>query len=159
MKSFEGYCDNIEDVENYEQAKADNFKGWVCHHRLELIATGGVCDVDRQDLIDWGIYCHRPADELIFLTRKEHNSLHHKGKHLSEELKRKHSEAMKGKHWKLSEEARINHSEAMKGKNTWTKGRHHSEETKKKMSESAKGNTPSIKGMHWKLVDGKRVYY
>ena len=30
MKHHELYCDNIENVENYEKAKADNFKGWQC---------------------------------------------------------------------------------------------------------------------------------
>lgn len=100
MRRFERYCDDITKIENYEKAKADNFKGWQCHHRLELIATGGVCDVDRQDLIDWGVYWHRPADELIFLTEKEHKSLHKsfKGHHHSEEAKKKMSEAKKGKH-------------------------------------------------------------
>lgn len=32
------------------------------------------------------------------------------------------------------------------------KGKHHSEETKRKLS-------AAMKGKHWKLVDGKRVWY
>ena len=67
----------------------------------------------------------------------------HKGKHLSEETKKKISEAHKGKH--LSKEHRKKLSEALKGK-------YLSEEIRKSMSESHKGK-------HWKLVDGKRVYY
>lgn len=39
------------------------------------------------------------------------------------------------------------------------KGRLHSEETKMKMSEAKKGKPSCAKGMHWKVVDGKRVYY
>ena len=31
--NFEWYCKNPEKIENYEKAKADNFKGWCCHHR------------------------------------------------------------------------------------------------------------------------------
>ena len=31
------YCkDDLSKIENYELAKADNFKGWHIHHRLEL---------------------------------------------------------------------------------------------------------------------------
>ena len=107
-----------------------------------------------------------------------------KGRHCSEETKRKHSEAMKaennpmyGKH--RSEETRKKISEARKGY-------HHSEESKKKMSEARKGkklseetrqklskalkgrsfsvehnrkHSEAMKGKHWKLVDGKRIYY
>lgn len=140
---FERYCDDFENIENYELAKADNFKGWDCHHRLELIATGGVCDVTVQDLIDWGIYYHRPADELIFLRTKEHSSLHSKGK----------------KFGPLSEETRNKISEATKGRPTWNKGFPHSEETRRKMSEAAKGERNPMYGKHWMLVGNKRVYY
>lgn len=62
---------------------------------------------------------------------------------LSEETKRKKSEAMKGKH--CSDETRRKISEALKGKRI-------SEETKRKMSETHKGK-------HWKVIDGKRVWY
>lgn len=88
-----------------------------------------------------------------------------KGKHwkLSEETKRKMSEAKKGR--KLSEEHRRKLSEAKKGKkhsplseeikrkiSEANKGKQHSGEWKKMMSEAKKGK-------HWKLVDGKRVWY
>ena len=76
----------------------------------------------------------------------------------TEETKRKIAEAMKGKntwtkgkHWSLSEETKRKHSEASRGKAPML-GKHHSEETKQKISEA---NT----GKHWKLVDGKRVWY
>ena len=105
-----------------------------------------------------------------------------KGKHHSEETKRKISEAARN----MSEETRRKLSEAKKGKPTWNKGKCHSEETKRKISdamkhhsvsdeakrkiaEARKGKTPwnkgkkgistSCKGKHWKLVDGKRVWY
>lgn len=57
-----------------------------------------------------------------------------KGKHLSEEHKRKISEARKGKHW--SEEARRKMSETRKGRLV-------SEETKRKISEARKGHLVS----------------
>lgn len=70
---------------------------------------------------------------------------------LSEEWKRKIGEAnkraMKGKH--LSEETKSKISKANKGKKR-------SEETKSKISEAKKG---LHKGMHWKLINGKRVWY
>lgn len=39
------------------------------------------------------------------------------------------------------------------------KGRLHSEESKKKMSETMKGRPSNTKGKHWKVVDGKRIYF
>lgn len=136
MKSRERYCDNIESVENYDKAKADNFKGWVCHHRLETHNSDGerrLVDISPEELIALDMYYNRPAEELIFLTIKEHQCLHKKGKHHSEETRKKMSESNKGK-------------------SPWNKGKHYSEETRKKLSDA-------FKGKHWKLVDGKRVWY
>lgn len=64
--------------------------------------------------------------------------------------KGKNTSGMKGKHHK--EEAKEKISESLKGKPSWSKGKHFSEEHKRKISESKKGK-------HWKLIDGKRVYY
>ena len=92
-----------------------------------------------------------------------------KGKHLSEEHKRKIGEANKGK--RHSVEQNRKHSEFMKGRTPWNKGKsgYFSEESKKRMSEARKGKPKSeewkkkvseaLKGRHWKLVDGKRVWY
>ena len=168
---YKRYCDNIENVENYEKAKADNFKGWNCHHRLETHNSDGekrLVDISTKELIALDMYYHRPAEELIFLTRKEHTRLHTKGKqlgpmseetkrkmseahkHISEETKKKMSKALKGKH--RSEETKKKMSEAMKGRTPWNKGKQLSEEHKRKVSEAKKGK-------HCKLVDGKRVWY
>ena len=85
---------------------------------------------------------------------------------LSEEHKRKLSEAHKGKPaWNkgksgyLSEEHKRKLSEAHKGHKAWNNGKKMPEELVKKNSDSHKGQTPWWKGKHWKLVDGKRVYY
>ena len=74
---------------------------------------------------------------------------------------------MYGKHH--TKEAKKKLSESHKGKPTWSKGKKLSEETKKKLSESHKGKkiseetknkiSKAYKGKHWKLVDGKRVWY
>ena len=69
-----------------------------------------------------------------------------KGKHLSEETKRKISESKKGK--VASEEARKKMSLARKGRKLGPQ----SKETRKKISES-------IKGKHWRLENGKRIWY
>ena len=135
-------CEDISKIENYEEAVNDITQIWDCHHKMELVKTGAVVDSTRQDLIDWGIYYNRPADELIFLRKDEHRRLHKKGKKCSEEYRRNMSEAHKGK--RLSEVK---------------KGYKHSEDSKRKMSETLKGKPCPNKGKHWKLVDGKRIYY
>ena len=139
MRNYKHYCDNIENVENYEKAKADNFEGWECHHRLETHTSDGerrLVDIIKKELKALDVYYHRPAEELIFLTTKEHRSLHHKGKHLSEEYKRKISNSNKGKHLGPSSEEWRRHISGSK------KGIYFSEEHKKKISETKKG-------MHW----------
>ena len=126
--NFKCYCKDYQYIENYEKAKADNFKGWDCHHRLEThISDGGRREVDITvaELKALGMYYNRPAKELIFLTKSEHRSLHMNSENnpmRNEDTRKKASEAHKGKHL--------------------------SEETRKKMSEKAKGNT-ATKGMHW----------
>ena len=145
---YKRYCSDIENVENYEDAKKDNFKGWHCHHRLETHNSDGerrLVDISYKELQVLGMYYHRPASELIFLTSKEHNSLHHKGKLISEETKKKLSEANKGNKRALgyhhTDETRKKIREARKGK-------HRSDETKKKIGEAAKGNK-NVRGMRW----------
>lgn len=134
--NFERYCKDYENIENYEKAKADNFKGWHCHHRREI-------DFSRKELIALGMYYNRPADELIFLTRAEHNTLHKKGntyflgKHHSDEARNKIRKASKirntgeknpmyGKHHTLESIQKMSNAK---------KGKHLSGETKKKLSE------------------------
>ena len=86
--------------------------------------------VSKKWLIEHNDYYNVSPNELIFLTKSEHIRLHRKDNKFSEETKRKMSKSQKGK--KLSEEA------------------------KRKVSESHKG---LWKGKHWKLIDGKRVWY
>lgn len=139
-RHFEWYCDNFENIENYEKAKADNFKGWNCHHCLETHNSDGerrLVDLLAEELKALGMYYHRLPEELIFLPVKEHNVLHNKGKKMppiSEETRRKMSKAKKGKpaHNKgksMSEEQKRKISETLKGHTT-------SEETKRKLSEA-----------------------
>ena len=125
----------LELVENYKQAEAENFKGWCIHHRLEIQQDG--TRVSAQELIDKGLYWHRPAEELVFMRCGEHVSLHSKGKHFSEEHRQKIAETLKGKH--LSAEHRKKLSEAKRGDNNPNFGKHHTEDHRQKIAEALKG--------------------
>ena len=167
---FEKFCKSPENIENYEKAKAGNFKGWDCHHRLETHNSDGKrrdVDISVEELISIGMYFDRPAYELIFLPSSEHISLHKKGKtyfkgkHHTEEAKKKISEAQKGENnsmhgkspWnkgkKMSEEYCRKNSESHKGKPSPNKGKHLSAEIKKKISDTLKGKPNATKGRHW----------
>lgn len=70
-----GYCKEYQNIENYELAKADDFKGWEIHHRLEVTSEGEHAYTSG-DLINMNMYYNRPAEELIFLTTSAHRKLH-----------------------------------------------------------------------------------
>lgn len=72
---FMRYCKEYQKIENYELAKADNFKGWHCHHRLELTLDNEYAH-SKEDLIRLNMYYNRPYFELIFLPNNEHHKLH-----------------------------------------------------------------------------------
>ena len=137
LRHYLRYCNNIEQVENYELALKDGFKGWDCHHRLETHNSVGerrLVDISYKELVALGMYWNRPSEELIFMRTKEHLTLHNKsvarcqrisksklGIPRSEETKKKVSETRKLRGIKPSLEQRKNQSEFMKG-NTLTKG-------------------------------------
>ena len=132
---FERYCKDYKNIENYDKAAADDFKGWHCHHRLQTWTSDGErreVDISAAELIALDMYYNRPPEELIFLTSMEHGFLHNKGK----------PGPNKGK--KFSEEARRKMSDAKKGKPSNKKGKKLSEETKKKLSKSHKGKHMSV---------------
>ena len=144
--SFKLYCKDYENIENYEKAKADDFKNWEVHHRLETHNSDGerrLVDITADELKALGMYYNRPADELIFIPIYEHSRLHMKGKHLSEETKKKIGAASKGNKnalgYRHTDEAKNKIAEAMKGENNPFYGRHHTEEAKKKNAEAHKG--------------------
>ena len=143
---FQNYCKDYENIENYQKALADNFKGWECHHRLETHTPDGIrrdADISHKELKALRMYYNRPAEELIFLTVKEHNAFK-KGRRHSEETKKKMSEAKKN----MSEETKKKISEANIGEKNPMYGKHHTDEAKKKNSEAHKGNT-NTKGKRW----------
>lgn len=148
-------CRDVKSIENYDKAKADNFKGWVIHHRAETHFSDGIprppqARISRDELIGLGLYYNRPAEELIYLTRAEHNTLHHKDKIQSEESREKMSKTHKER---LTDEVRKNISEGTKRGMTpeviervrqASLGRKHSEESKSKIASSIKA-----KNWHW----------
>lgn len=123
------FCRMPELIENYDKAVADDTQVWDCHHRLETHNSDG----ERR---------------LIDISRAELIALNMYYDRPPEELIFLTSAEHKSLHIK-SEETRRKLSAARKG-------RHLSEECKKKLSETHKGK---LKGKHWKLVDGKRVWY
>ena len=176
--NFERFCKCYENIENYEKAKKDNFKGWECHHRLQTHNSDGerrLVNISAAELQALDMYYNRPASELIFLPTSEHRLLHNEGennpmygKQLSEETKERLSEhrkgennAMYGKHH--SEESKMKMSIAHKGKKLGKDnpfyGKKHSEEARRKMSDAHKGKRLSKehinkvaeanRGKHW----------
>lgn len=132
------YCkEDISNIENYDKAVADTTRTWHCHHRDEVkVLPSGITVVrSYKDLKENGRYYNRPANELIFLTQSEHTKLHNLNR--SDNVIKKISNTLKG------------HTSPRKGVTL-------SEETKKKLSESQKGKR---KGMTWKMIDGKRIWF
>ena len=115
-KSF--YRDDYTKIENYKEAVNANTQTWELHHRNEFTLDGEFAHT-ANELKAINMYFKRPANELIFLPKSVHKSLHSKNRKISEETRKKISDAKKGK------------SGPMKGK-------HHSEETRRKISEASK---------------------
>jgi len=110
----------------YPEGKGKPKKGYVLHHVDTTLKDNNI-----ERYIQWNV------EDLVMMTKGEHNHLHHKGKFVSEETRQKMSISNGGanspnfgKH--LPEEQRQKISKSLKG-------RHLSEETRKKMSESKKG--------------------
>lgn len=136
------YCkDDISKIENYELAKADNFKGWHIHHRLELTLDGEFAHT-VEDLKRMGMYYNRPYFELIFLTKSEHQRIHAKNRSISTLNKMKST-------------LLLQHRKFGKLNNFY--GKHHSYNTKQKISKANKGRkrTKEFKELQSSLRKGK----
>lgn len=145
------YCINVKDIENYDIA-VNSPEIYECHHRLETHFSDGTprpkdALLTSDELKALGMYFHRPANELIFLTKSEHarigsvicasgeaNPMY--GKCHSTETRKKLSEALKGK--KRSDDFKKKIS-IIKKNNTNMLGKHHTEESKLKTSSSMMG--------------------
>lgn len=145
--NWRSFCkDSLDQIENYPQALADNFKGWCIHHRLEIQPDG--TRVSRQELKDNGLYYGRPANELVFMRFGDHITLHNLGNHHSAETRQKIAEALSGENNPFfgkhhSEDTRRKMSESLSCEKNPFFGKHLPTETRQKMSESHKGKRHS----------------
>lgn len=117
-------CNDVSLIENYEKAISDTENKWVIHHRLETHNSNGerrLVDLSEQELIALGIYYNRPAEELIFLTKYEHDCLHSVGKPHTDEVLQKMSKTKLGK--SLTNETKQKISKANKGRIPCNKGK------------------------------------
>lgn len=123
------YCiEDISKIENYELAKSDNSHIWVCHHKLEIHED---YNNTREEMIKMGIYYHRPASELIFLSRNEHHSIHNKARR--EEIRKNFIKCNKNRVWSQATKDKI--SKALTGRKRGPM----SEETRNKISMARMG--------------------
>lgn len=76
------FCRNPELIENYANAIADNTQTWEVHHRKEEFYS-------QKELIERGEYFDISPEELIFLTKSEHNKIDSHCKRTSEAMKGK----------------------------------------------------------------------
>lgn len=96
--SHERFCpEHYEEIENYELALADNFKGWCCHHR-----NGE--QFSREWLKKNNMYYNRKdPHEFKFIKHDEHTLLHNKinnyskNLEMTDERKKKISATLKGR--------------------------------------------------------------
>lgn len=82
-KEFNFWTNTLPQIENYEEALKDKFIGWELHHRLETHNSDGekrLVPLSMKELKALGMYEVRdlPPEQLIFMTSKEHRSLHFK---------------------------------------------------------------------------------
>ena len=156
LNYYKRYCKDIEKVENFSKALADSFNSWCIHHRLETSTSDGKrreVNISAAELKALDMYWDRPAEELIFLTKAEHEILHKKGKPGPSKGKPAWNKGKKGIY---SEETIKKMSEAKKGRQLRL-GCKHSEETKKKLSEAKKGKNNPAFGMHWYHNDVENI--
>jgi ligand-binding sensor domain-containing protein len=127
LRSAYAFCkDDISLIENYDKAIADESNNWVVHHKLGI--REDYCNT-ADELILMNLYFHRPASELIFMTKSEHVKLHNKAR--IKEIVNTLTEANRNRVW--TPEMRKKVSDKKKG----VKLGPMTEEHRKKLSEAA----------------------
>lgn len=108
------YCkdDDLSLIENYDKAIADTTQTWICHHKdeVKVLPSGIKVYRSREEMIENGRYYHCPANELIFLTKADHNKTHCTDKSHTTKHNKAISNGMKGH--KCSAECRKKMAEA-----------------------------------------------
>lgn len=159
-QSVHKFCkDDYTKIENYELAKADNFKDWCIHHRLELTLDNEYAK-SKEDLIRLDMYYKRPYFELIFLKRSEHQILHNTNRKVggwklqfTEEHKKKISESLKG-----NSNSRGRSTTTAATKDKISKSLKNSSKFREFMKDLGKRNTVNMTGRHW-YNDGVNNYF
>lgn len=135
-------CEDISLIENYDKAIKDKTQTWHCHHKAEILPCGRFT---TNDLKKFNLYYDRPANELIFLTRSIHRSLHWTGRKVSLSTRKKLSEIFKV---------------LCLGEKNGMYGKKHSEESKQKMSVNLRGKTAGKKnGMYGKVSPCRNTHW
>ena len=148
LKNVIKFCkDDPSEIENYQEAIKDKTQTWFCHHRdeVKILPSGMIATRSVEDLIENGRYFNCPANELIFLTKSAHSSLHCKIRNMQYDYSKRDET------WQSKPEERRKRSERAKGrkqtdetkakmKKAWEERRKKpiSEKTRKKLSEAAK---------------------
>jgi hypothetical protein len=94
------YCsEDISLIENYDKAINDADNLWVVHHRDEIrvLPSGMIAMRSKADLEENGRYWLVPANELIFMLKKEHMAMHAHYQRVSPEARQKMRAAKLGK--------------------------------------------------------------
>lgn len=121
-KTYKDFCPlRYKEIENYDLAEADSFKGWICHHKL-----GEHC-FTKDELIKFGLYDDVTPGELIFMKRQDHMKLHKVGAK---------TQFKKGCGKPLSEEHKKHISENSIGKPGTFTGKNHTNATKKHIGDT-----------------------
>ena len=72
IRNLKRYCrEPIENIKGYREAVEAEDGGYVCHHLNELTFT-------KNELKKMKMIYHRPASELVIMTRSEHKTWHNK---------------------------------------------------------------------------------
>ncbi len=126
IESAKSYCyEDLCLIENYQEAIADKKHTWVCHHRL-----GAMMNCGKDELVAKECYYDRPAHELMFVTRSEHNRIHNENRPswssshrraMPEEMKQRISKRLLGRHF--SQETHEKKKKAMSGLLFWNNGK------------------------------------
>ena len=80
-KKWTKFCIDPSKIEGYDRAISDiSDTRYECHHRLETHSSDGIIrsvPLSMDELKALDMYYHRPAEELVILTKREHVQLHH----------------------------------------------------------------------------------
>ena len=142
--------------DKFEYKVVNEYKASDKYELIDILNTAEIKQINYRNSYNNGYNSTIGGDGVVGLTFNH-----------SEEAKQKISKSMKGK--PKSEETKLNMSKSQIGHNVSEEskrknreahlGKTSSEETRQKISKSNFGKQHNMSKKHWKLVDGKRVWY